>query len=222
MTDDTLSTMRADALRIMHATVSDSAAKPADKLRAAEAIIRASQDATSASGEGQAEDLDDATLLAIARGVHPPLMGPAGTSDAAVPSHAGTERSRESDALTAGGGRGERGPIPVPANRSTRGADHRPVVTPCPHHNLHCGYPDCDCPRKGDPATAADVPRETNPFLRRGTQNGPGHLRPPPPGLVLPGQKGVKGTQKGPARSENGPPAIARPAQLDDDVDPCS
>jgi hypothetical protein len=217
MTEDTLSTMRADALRVMHNTIGSDTAKPADKLRAAEAIIRASQDAIGASGEGQAEDLDDATLLAIARGVHPPLMGPAGTSDEAGPPHAHADRFSES---------AERGPIPVPANSPTRGADRRPVVTPCPHHNLHCGYPDCACPRKGDPAsdpaTAADVPRETNPFMRRGTQKGPTDSRPPPPGLVLPGQKGPKGTQKGPASLQNGPPPIARHAQLNDDIDPCS
>jgi hypothetical protein len=68
----------------------------ADRLRAAETVLRATRDATGASGgaPGLAE-LSDQALLEIARGVHPREMGPVTPSAETVPSHAHPDRDSE-------------------------------------------------------------------------------------------------------------------------------
>lgn len=75
------------ALRALREALQDPATKPADRLRAAEAMLRAERDGP--GGEGaDVLALDDASLLLIAKGGTPPEKGPAGTSAATVPSRA--------------------------------------------------------------------------------------------------------------------------------------
>lgn len=75
------------ALRTLREALQDPATRPADRLRAAEAILRADSAAPAATADTDA--LDDQALLLIARGGGtPPEMGPAGTSAGAVPSRA--------------------------------------------------------------------------------------------------------------------------------------
>ena len=94
MTDSDLTpeSLRLAALRACRRVLDDLDAKPADVLRAAEIVteLRAS------SGQGaHAAALDDAALLAIARGEggDPPLMGPVVPERDAVPSRARAEHS---------------------------------------------------------------------------------------------------------------------------------
>jgi hypothetical protein len=83
-----LDTLKADAVRALGDVLRNAGAKPADRLRAAEAILRAERDGLAAVGE--LNELSDQALLLIAHeGGTPPKRGPAGTSAETVPSHAG-------------------------------------------------------------------------------------------------------------------------------------
>lgn len=82
---------RAAALAVLRETLN--AARPADRLRAAEAILRVTGNATGATRGADLAELSDQALLEIARGVHPREMGPAESRAVAVPSHAHTEQS---------------------------------------------------------------------------------------------------------------------------------
>lgn len=82
-----LDRLRADAVAALGEVLRDPGAKPADRLRAAEAILRADRDGLAPTGD--AYELADQALLAIAReGGTPPERGPAESRAAAVPSHA--------------------------------------------------------------------------------------------------------------------------------------
>jgi hypothetical protein len=94
--DDIPDDPRAAALHVMrHALRSD---RIADRLRAAESILRVTGDAKGAARDASLVDLSDQALLEIARGVHPREKGPVVPSSAAVPSHAHTEQNTESTA----------------------------------------------------------------------------------------------------------------------------
>jgi hypothetical protein len=85
--------LRDDAIEVLRAMLR--APRDADRLRAAEAILRATGDATGATqGAGLAE-LSDQALLEIARGVHPREMGPVTPSAATVPSRTDADRFSE-------------------------------------------------------------------------------------------------------------------------------
>jgi hypothetical protein len=81
-----MDTLRADAIKALGEVLRDTGAKPADRLRAAEAIMRAENLAPAADSD--LAELSDEALLLIAKGGTPPEMGPAGTSAETVPSHA--------------------------------------------------------------------------------------------------------------------------------------
>lgn len=116
------------ALRALRAALESSDARPADRVRAAEALLRAEADAL-----GQEADLleaTDAELLALARGetggTHP-LMGPVTPPAAAVPSHAvqvpsAGPATREADVPRGTNPFLQRGPKEDPAKGLPRGA----------------------------------------------------------------------------------------------------
>lgn len=96
------------ALRVLRATLHDGDAKPADKLRAAQLLLE--HDAPAAGGQASLHDATDAELLVMAKGGMPRSEGPAGNSDAAVPS-ASTE-DRPPTPMRAGPAKGtQRGPV---------------------------------------------------------------------------------------------------------------
>lgn len=121
------------ALRALRETLASGAARPAERVRAAEALLRAEADDL-----GQAADMleaTDAELLALARGetgVHHQLMGPVTPPSVAVPSHAVQPPGLVLPAQSIGHGdernRGQanpflkRGPKEDPAKGHTRGA----------------------------------------------------------------------------------------------------
>lgn len=77
------------ALRALREALADGAAKPAERVRAAEALLRAEADSLALAAD--ALDATDAELLAIARGQEggtPPERGPTVPSAGAVPSSA--------------------------------------------------------------------------------------------------------------------------------------
>lgn len=87
-----LDELRADAVKALGAVLRDTSARPGDRLRAAEAILRADRDGVVDDSELLA--LSDRALLEIAQeGGTPPEMGPRDSSAGAVPSHAHAQRS---------------------------------------------------------------------------------------------------------------------------------
>ena len=77
------------ALRALRDALTSGDAKPAERVRAAEALLRAEADNLAETADFLAAT--DAELLAIARGEEggtPPERGPGDSSSAAVPSHA--------------------------------------------------------------------------------------------------------------------------------------
>lgn len=115
-------TPEADARAYLAELVRDPEARPADRLRAAEAILRATPEGRAPQGLGR--DLDDAALLALARGEggRPPLMGPAMGVTETGPIHAVAEGAPKSGTPfpSAGGPRpailenGPPAPVPFP------------------------------------------------------------------------------------------------------------
>ena len=82
MRDEAIAALR-DALR---------STRTADRLRAAEAILRATGDVKGAARDAGLAELSDQALLEIARGVHHREMGPVTPSAETVPSRAHTDR----------------------------------------------------------------------------------------------------------------------------------
>lgn len=110
------------ALRALRDTLADGAARPAERVRAAEALLRAQADDL-----GQAADLLEASdheLLALARGETggtPPNRGPGDSGAAAVPSHAvqvPAAMGPKEDPLLANGGGPLALPTPLTATRN--------------------------------------------------------------------------------------------------------
>jgi hypothetical protein len=83
-----LDSLRREALRAMARVLRAPDAKPDTLLRAAEAIMRAEPIASTQGARTAA--LSDQDLLLIAKGVHPPKMGPMVPSAGSVPSDAPT------------------------------------------------------------------------------------------------------------------------------------
>lgn len=76
---------KALALRVLRDTLRDQDARPAERVSAAKLLLE--HDARREAGPGSAHDATDDELLRIARGgSSPPLMGPAESRAAAVPS----------------------------------------------------------------------------------------------------------------------------------------
>lgn len=146
---------REDAIAALSGVLRAPDAKPADRLRAAEALLRAHGEGLAPTGS--VHELDDQALMLIARGVHPPERGPAESRAGAVPSHAHTERSALpalSDEPPALGDE----VVALPGLRTPKGTQNGPA--------------------KSDP------PPAPNPFLIRhpkGTQKGPVVSSTPPP-----------------------------------------
>jgi hypothetical protein len=88
---------RDDAIGFLRQVMDDDTARMGDRLKAAEAIVRATGATPTAPGE--LHDLDDGELLARARGEteggSPPREGPKAPGVAAVPSNERGERSRQ-------------------------------------------------------------------------------------------------------------------------------
>jgi hypothetical protein len=85
---------RDDALAALTDVLRAPDAKPADRLRAAEALLRAHGEGLAPTGD--AYELSDQDLMRLARGEEggtPPEMGPAVPTAGAVPSHADAEQS---------------------------------------------------------------------------------------------------------------------------------
>ena len=99
--------LRAAAVQALGDVLRDKNAKPADRLRAAEAILRADREGLAPPSD--VNELTDEALLLIAReGGTPPKRGPAESRSGAVPSHAHAEqlpatRSASAPAATSGG-----------------------------------------------------------------------------------------------------------------------
>lgn len=152
-----MSELRDDAIDVLRGMLR--APRDADRLRAAEAILRATSNATGAAqGAGLAE-LSDQALLEIARGVHPREMGPVTPSAVAVPSHAHTDRFSE---------------IAPPASRIAKREEDRATRDARGTQN---GPVDSDTPPPG-------LVTPGNPFLKRtkkGPKEDPPISTPPPP-----------------------------------------
>lgn len=82
-------TLRRDAVRALADVLRAPDAKPADVLRAAELVLRETPSAPPVGGS-QVSSLDDAALLALARGDTPREKGPAVPAADSVPSHTPT------------------------------------------------------------------------------------------------------------------------------------
>jgi hypothetical protein len=112
---------RDDAIAFLRGIMDDDQARKADRIKAAEAILRA--DSAAPSAPGALHDLDDGELLARARGVEeggiPPREGPKAPGVAAVPSN---EQGEQSYKPSASG-------VKVKAASPLAGPDHVPRGT---------------------------------------------------------------------------------------------
>lgn len=149
--------LRAAAVAALGEVLQAPGAKPADRLRAAEAILRAERDGLAPTGE--LHELADQALVLIARGEGgtPPEMGPTVPGAGAVPSHAHTDPAQPSE---------------PPVDNSV---DNSPPGLRLP----------ADGTRNG-PAKS-DVPPAGNPFLRRVPKKGPEGTQNEPANSSLPG-----------------------------------
>ena len=176
---DNIQQLQRDALialgRVLHAAD----AKPADILRAAEILLKA--DAPQSAGRMSLAATDD-ELLGLDRGEggRPPVMGPAGTSAAAVPSDARKVGRPKSHPNSPGAG-----PKSHPnANIPLRPEKAAPAPLPA---------------ARGPKEDPDNLGRTPGLFLRRGPKTDPRGV--PPPGGPLPPapQPAAEGTQNGPA-----------------------
>ena len=78
--------LRDDAIEVLRGMLR--APRDADRLRAVEAILRATASASGSAVGGSLAELSDQALLEIAKGVHPREMGPVTPSAETVPSRA--------------------------------------------------------------------------------------------------------------------------------------
>jgi hypothetical protein len=164
---------RDDAIGFLRQVMDDDTARMGDRLKAAEAIVRATGATPTAPGE--LHDLDDGELLARARGEteggSPPREGPKAPGVAAVPSNERGERSRQAlgESPLAGPDHVPRGTNPL--NERGPKEDPSPQGAPATTRNTHkAALERAVAKRKaGRPKKGASISSPT----ADGTQNGP-------------------------------------------------
>lgn len=178
---ETMDALRAEAVRALGDVLRAPGAKPADRLRAAEAILRAERDGLAPTGE--LHELADQVLMAIARGEGgtPPEMGPTVPRAGAVPSHAGTDRPCTCHP-------DDNPPVPCPKRYALDECRRAALGAPV-DNSVDNSLPGLRLPADGtrNGPAKSDVPPAGNPFLRRVPKKGPERTQNEPANSSLPG-----------------------------------